>query len=197
MPLPASLRVKLSSEAAGSISITPVVVREMEMRELIEEILPLTGKDAARIAEYLMHGTLVSGGSRFRWTGFSVGAGDLEVVLSQFPDADPARIFDPGRCASVVLTGRRRSVEVSRDIGSRRPFFRRTSFWDELMHTASAGELRYREYSYRRRADVYAFEFSPADVIRITAATRLVRYSTLRRQLCADPAARAELFVAR
>src|SRR5574342_259054 len=36
MALPESIRVKLSSEEAGAISITAVVVREMAARELIE-----------------------------------------------------------------------------------------------------------------------------------------------------------------
>ena len=39
MPLPSTVRVKLSSEVAESISITPVVVREIPMRELIEHML--------------------------------------------------------------------------------------------------------------------------------------------------------------
>ena len=54
----------------GSISITPVVVREMPLRELVEYMLGVTGKDEARIRELLLRGTLVSGASRFRWAGW-------------------------------------------------------------------------------------------------------------------------------
>ena len=39
MSLPDTVRVKLSSEAAEYVSITPVVVREMPVRELIEQLL--------------------------------------------------------------------------------------------------------------------------------------------------------------
>ena len=42
---------------------------EMPMRELVEHMLGVTGKDEARVRELLLRGTLVSGASRFRWTG--------------------------------------------------------------------------------------------------------------------------------
>ena len=67
MSLPDRVRVKLSSEAAEGISITPVVVQEIGTRELVEYMLGLTGKDEARVRELLLRGTLVSGASRFRW----------------------------------------------------------------------------------------------------------------------------------
>jgi len=70
MPLPEKIRVKLSSEAAESIALTPVVVQEMALRELIEHVLGVTGKDEARIRDLLLRGTLVSGASRFRWPGW-------------------------------------------------------------------------------------------------------------------------------
>src|SRR5450756_1325760 len=73
MALPPTVRVKLSSEAAESISITPVVVQEMPVRELVEYMLGVTGKDEARIRELLLRGSLVSGASRFRWTGWDAG----------------------------------------------------------------------------------------------------------------------------
>ena len=47
MALPATVRVKLSSEAAESISLTPVVVQELPIRELVEHMLGVTGKDVA------------------------------------------------------------------------------------------------------------------------------------------------------
>jgi len=48
MSLPATVRVKLSSEAAGSISITRVVVQDLPVRDLVEHMLGITGKDEAR-----------------------------------------------------------------------------------------------------------------------------------------------------
>jgi hypothetical protein len=43
MPLPQTVRVKLSSEAAGAITITPVLLQELPVGELIEHVLGLAG----------------------------------------------------------------------------------------------------------------------------------------------------------
>src|ERR1700692_2849846 len=61
MPLPTTVRVKLSSEVAESISITPVVLRDIPIRELIEHMIGITGKDESRLHDLLLRGTLVSG----------------------------------------------------------------------------------------------------------------------------------------
>ena len=88
MSLPPTVRVKLSSEAAESISITPVVIQEMAVRELVEYMLGVTGKDEARIAELLLRGSLVSGASRFRWTGWPAAADDNHFVRD-YPNGSP------------------------------------------------------------------------------------------------------------
>src|SRR5215208_2705507 len=98
MALPATVRVKLSSEAAESISLTPVVVQQLPVRELIEHMLGLTGKDERRIRELLLRGTLVSGASRFRWTGWEADPEGLREVLATFPDPEPSRPFAAERC---------------------------------------------------------------------------------------------------
>src|SRR5256886_3691202 len=91
MSLPDSVRVKLSSEAAESISITPVVIRDIPIRELIEHMLAITGKDAPRLHELLLRGTLVSGASRFRWAGWDADREAIESLPATFPDPDPQR----------------------------------------------------------------------------------------------------------
>src|SRR5438445_12044335 len=95
MPLPDSVRVKLSSEVADSISITPVVVQNIPIRELVEHMLGVTGKDTPRLHELLLRGTLVSGASRFRWSGWAADHTDIEALLTTFPDRDPLRPFPP------------------------------------------------------------------------------------------------------
>src|ERR1035437_2302839 len=100
MALPPTVRVKLSSEGAGSISITPVVVQDMQVRELVEYMLGGTGKDEARIRELLLRGNLVSGASRFRWTGWDVDLESLRELLATFPDADASRKFAAANCAN-------------------------------------------------------------------------------------------------
>ena len=91
MALPQTVRVKLSSEVAEAISITPVVVQELAVRELVEHLLGIAGKDERRIRELLLRGTLVSGASRFRWAGWDADIESLRELLATFPDADPAR----------------------------------------------------------------------------------------------------------
>src|SRR5579872_3992610 len=107
MALPPTIRVKLSSEAAESIALTPVVVQEIAIRDLIEHMLGITGKNEARIRELLKRGTLVSGASRFRWTGWEADADGITEVLATFPDDDPTREFAAARCRRVILRGGR------------------------------------------------------------------------------------------
>src|SRR3989442_1139559 len=143
MPLPESVRVKLSSEAADSISITPVVIRDIPMRELIEHMLGITGKDAPRLQELLLRGTLVSGASRFRWAGWDADRESIHAILTTFPDPDPLRPFSPERCIRAALRGSGRRIEIPREIGQRKPLFRRATFWDTLMGVAASSEARY------------------------------------------------------
>src|SRR5438552_19162744 len=112
MPLPDTIRVKLSSEAAESISITPVVVQDIPMRELIEHMLGITGKDTARLHELLLRGTLVSGASRFRWAGWDADRQAIESALATFPDPDPRRKFSADRCIRAALRAPGRRIEI-------------------------------------------------------------------------------------
>src|SRR3974377_991167 len=105
MALPPTVRVKLSSEAAESISLTSVVVQEMPVRELVEYMLGVTGKDEARIRELLLRGSLVSGASRFRWAGWDAGAENLRELLATFPDPDASRPFAAANCTRAILRG--------------------------------------------------------------------------------------------
>jgi hypothetical protein len=82
MALPGRLRVKLSTEAAGWITLTPVVVQEMSLAELAEVIVNVTGKDATRIREILKRGSFTSGATRFRWEPVIAEAGEVEALLA-------------------------------------------------------------------------------------------------------------------
>ena len=197
MPLPDSVRVKLSSEAAESISITPVVVRDIPIRELIEHMLGVAGKDIARIHELLLRGTLVSGASRFRWTGWDAQSDDIGALLATFPDRDPSRPFAEQLCVRAALRAPGRRIEIPREVGIRKPLFRRGSFWDTLMGVAASSELRYVDYSYRDRADCYAAALSVAAVERLRDNARLVKYSTLQEQIRRTNLESVELYVTR
>src|SRR5664279_156013 len=151
MALPPIVRVKLSSEAAESISITPVVLQDMAVRELVEYMLGVTGKDEARIRELLLRGSLVSGASRFRWTGWDAGLETVRELLATFPDPDPSRPFAAASCTRATLRGGRQPIEITREAGSRKGLFQRESFWDVLMKVIGAGTPGYAGYSYRER----------------------------------------------
>jgi hypothetical protein len=183
MPLPPTVRVKLSSEAAEAIAMTPVVVQELATRDLIEHMLGVVGKDLVRMREILLRGTMVAGASRFRWTGWAVDEEDLRALLATFPDADPTRTFAASRCIRLVLRGGRQAIEVRPEAVARKGIFQRETFWDVLMQVAAAAPLRYAGYSYRDRADRFQRDLGVDETARLRAAAESVRYSTLRDQI--------------
>ena len=173
------------------------MVQDLPARELIEHVLAITGKDQPRIREVLLRGTLVSGASRFRWTGWDPGMDELRDVLATFPDPDPSLPFASRRCLRAVLRGGRQTIEVPREAGTAKGLFQRGSFWDLLMQVTAAGSLVYAGYSYRDHADCYVREFSAAEAERLRSGGAAVRYSTLREQICGAAFTRADLFAAR
>jgi len=197
MPLPPTVRVKLSSEAAGTISLTPVVVQDLPIRELVEYMLGVAGKDEPRIREILLRGSLVSGASRFRWAGWEADPDGLREVLATFPDSDPTLVFACDRCLRVVLRGGRQAIEIARETAARRSLFQRESFWDRLMQVMAPAPPLYAGYSYRDRADRYTRELAHAEAEAIRAAAESVKFSTLRDQLRLTAFSAADLYAAR
>jgi hypothetical protein len=194
--LPETLRVKLSSEAAEAISITPVVVQEMSLREVLNHMLGLTGKEENRIRELLLRGTMVSGGSRFRWEGFDAPVDDLRRLLSTFPDPEPGRAFAREQCVRAILRGGQSAIEIAREAAARKPLLKRSSFWDLLMQLAGEG-LEYRTYSYGERADIYLMPLSDESVQLLRQRASLLRYSGLRIQVRRTAFDRIEYVVVR
>jgi hypothetical protein len=197
MALPQTVRVKLSSEVAEAISLTPVVLQELPVRELVEHVLGIAGKDEPRIREILLRGTLIIGASRFRWAGWDADVASLRDLLATFPDADPSRPFAAAACIRANLHGGRHAIEIPREAAVRKSWFQRKTFWDLLMEVVAASVPAYSSYSYRDRADRYLRAFTPAETERIHAATAAVRYSALRDQIRSVGFARAELYVTR
>ncbi len=197
MALPQTIRVKLSSESAEAISLSPVVIQELPVLELIEHILGVTGKDEPRVREILLRGTVVSGASRFRWAGWEADAGSLREALNAFPDPDPSREFSAAGCTRVTLRGGRQSIEITRESVGRSGLFRRTTFWDDLMEVVAAARAAYSGYSYRHRADRYVREFTVEESDRLRAASAAVPYPTLRNQIRSVGFVKAELLVKR
>src|SRR5215831_8472463 len=103
MSLPGRVRVRISSEAAGQITLTPVISQEMPIEDLLAILLGAVGKDVARVGELLARGAVVQGASRFRWEGINADAVSVETALANFPNAEPERPFDAGRCLRARL----------------------------------------------------------------------------------------------
>jgi hypothetical protein len=175
----------------------PVVVREMPLRELVELMLGIMGKDLGRMRETLIRGTFVSGASRFRWVGWEPDPAELEDLLRTFPDGEPDRPFEPARCTRAVFRAGGLRVEVGRDAAAKRRIFQRRSFWLILMDFAASATPQYVCYSYRERADRYRIPLSPSALARLLDSSRTLRYGDLAGQLRGLPAEVLELDVER
>ena len=132
MALPNTIRVKLSTEAAGYISLTPVVAQDLPLRELVEHMLGVAGKDDRRIRDILLRGSLVVGASRFRWAGWEADQEELLALLATFPDPDPTRPFAAERCVRAALRGELRVIEIPREAAQTSRGFRRAGFWHSM-----------------------------------------------------------------
>jgi hypothetical protein len=183
MGLPATIRVKLSSEEAGAIAVTPVVVREMPIGELVALMLDFAGKDAPRVRELLLRGTLVSGASRYRWTGWEADLGDLGELLASLPGPDPTRPFVPDRCVQVWMQGAALRAGVAPAALARKRLLHRRSFWDVLMEAIAGGGLEYAGYSCKVRADRFRLKVTDELSQRIRENAGLLCYTSLESQI--------------
>jgi hypothetical protein len=195
MSLPSIVRVKVSSETAEMIALSPVVVQEMKMEELVRVIVSSAGKNPARVREVLERGSVVIGASRFRWDRLNLQDEDIAPLLAAFPDPDPRRPFDPLRCDHFILRGGASQIALDKDAAHRKRLFRRRSFWDELLDLAQ--DATYAGYSYKESADVYRLVLDPERQRRLRAAARLSPFSSTTRQIEAAALDRVEFFVKR
>lgn len=177
MQLPETIRVKLSSEEAGAISMTPVLSRDMPLRELIELMLDLTGKDVGRVRELLLRGALVVGASRYRWTGWDADPEELNNLLASLPSPWPGRAFAPEFCVRFILHGPGLRLELTKASACERRFLKARSFWDALMELAREVAPAYAGYSYRERADRYRLRLDAPRAARLASAAGLLRYT--------------------
>lgn len=187
MPLPETIPVKYTEEEAEYLSLRPVVRQTFRIRELVDMVLAVTGKDMPRIQQILRSGTLVFHFYRYWWGGFEAEEGELRALLDSFPDRDPARLFQVGDCSAVLFESGghppRHSVEIRRDAASRKRLFRPRSFWDYIAALAQAHPPAYVDYSYPRRADLYAMEVSRSEIEALVKDAQRLAPRSLRAQL--------------
>jgi hypothetical protein len=189
LKLPATVRVRISSESAEGIGLTPVVAQDMPLLDLIGHVLGVSGKDASRVCEVLSRGSLIVGGSRFRWAALDCTVEEMLGLFGQFPDSDPSRSFEPARCRLAIFRSGARSVVLERQAGQKRRMFRSRSFWDELLAMAKPA---YAEYSYRERADQYVWHVESQ--AKLAEAARLLAWSSYESELRSGGYSIAELY---
>jgi hypothetical protein len=198
MAHPETIRVRLSPEDAGAITLSPVVAQDLALAELIEIVVRAAGKDSERVRRILEAGTVLSGATRYRWAGWETTREEVEQLLARFPDPEPERRFAPELCVAAVFEdaiGRR--LELPRAVGARRRFLRRRAFWDVLIELARSQPLRYVEYSYQQQADRYRMEVSVETALALRDAARMVPFRTLADRLRRSSLTRVDFYVAR
>src|SRR5689334_273362 len=72
-----TFHVKLVSEAAEYVSISQVMQRDYSLQELIGAMLPVVGRDGARMQQLLRMGGFSNGDYKFRWDGREVSAAEI------------------------------------------------------------------------------------------------------------------------
>ena len=120
--LPETIPVRYTEEEAGYVTVRPIVRQTFRLDELLDMILSVTGKDAARIRQILRSGTVVYHFFRYSWPGFDADEVELSVALTRFPDADPSRPFDAGKCTMAIFESGgahpRHLLELDRSAGA-------------------------------------------------------------------------------
>lgn len=200
MPLPDTIPVKYSEEEAEYLSLRPMVRQTFRMRELVDMILAVTGKDSERVRQVLRSGTAVFHFYRYWWQGFDADAEELARLLAEFPDAQPDRAFRMDECTLAHLEAApgRAGLRLERHQAAKRRLLRRSSLWDCLADLAGRHPPRYSHYSYGQRADCFVAALAPDDWPQTQRA--LLRYAprSLRRAVAALPAiARVNYFCPR
>jgi len=193
--VPEIVRVKLSSEAAEFVALTPVVVQEMPFRELLEHVVGAAGPDAPHVRDILKRGSMVSGGTRFRWQGCDCDISDLLAAMAALPRPEPDRPFAAERCQRAVLAGSATRIELAREPAGQRRLFKQRSFWQCLMEEAVSPA--YVTYLYKDRADQYRVHLSPQQCERLKSEAALLKFEGVAKQIQRTAFDRMDLFVLR
>jgi hypothetical protein len=205
VPLPETIPVKYTEEEAEYLSVRPLVRQEFRSAELVDMIVQVAGKDAARIQKILSSGTIVFHSFRYWWTGFEADAAALSEILKKYPDANPQRPFRAEDCTEVILqsggslavTGSppRHSLRLRHEDANKRKLLRSRTVWDILMNLTREAALSYREYSYSLRGDIYALALSPEQVARLAREAAQSAPRALRADLAVLPSMSQIIFI--
>lgn len=188
--LPETIAVKYTEEEAEYLSVRPVVRQTFRIRELVDMVLAVTGKDAGRVQQILRSGTTVFHFYRYWWQGFETDGGEIAALLAQFPDAQPARPFVARECTLIHLetTPGRMGLHLEKTVAGRRRLLKKLSLWECLLRKAETGSLRYERYAYDLHADRYVLDLRDADWAALRGEALRLAPRALRPALAALPA---------
>jgi len=186
MPLPDTIPVRYTEEDAGYLSMRPVVKQTFRLSELVDLVVSVVGKDAARVQQIFHVGTVVYSGYRYWWEELAAELSEVRALLVPFPDDDPGRAFNgAGAVAALLEMGGgtlRQIVEITRKEAKGRKWFKKTGPWDVLLQVAASSPPRYEKYSQARRADLFRVTLSPEVGNQLLAALREAAPRALRRR---------------
>jgi hypothetical protein len=199
MPLPEVIPVRYTEEEAGYVSFRPVVRQSFRPDQLLDMVLSVTGKDAARIRQIFRSGTVVFHFYRYWWAGFDIDEPELRGLLARFPDPDPARQFRGAECTLIAIesgaTPPRPTTEVQKTAISRKLLFHRRSFWDALLAETASTPVTYGSYSFAHHADVFRLNLNADSRARLTAAAASLAPRAMRKELQAVAGAARIVFI--
>ena len=207
MPLPETISAKYTEEVAGHLSIRPVVPQTFRGTELVDMVVQVVGKNPRRVEQILRAGTVTFRSYRYWWDGFAPDCAALQEILDTYPDADPSRPFAMERCTAAILESSgsppRHALRITREEATKkrglRALFGSGNFWDVMMKfaadTAAAKKLRYQEYSYALRADLYSRTLGAEEVVRLAGDANRFAPRELRVELIGLPSVSQIVFV--
>lgn len=178
------LRVRISSEDAGAISINPVQRRDVPIVDLVTWIVSVTGKDTPRIEEILGRGSFVLGLSRMRWEPVDA-AGRLSAILDSLPGDWPERPLDGDKVREIVISAGLRQISIPGEAARARRWLRGESFLSRWLSSGTLPVPKYERYDYRERADRYRAAIGIEAEQAYREAVDLLRPAALRRSLSA------------
>ena len=202
MALPENIAVRFTEEAAGYVTVRPVVKQSFRLAELADMVVSVTGKNGPRVQQIFRAGTVVYNGYRYWWDGFASTENEVAGLLAPFPDDDPSLHFNPAQVIAISLEiggGAQRSlVRITRQEASARKLWHRQNPWEVLLKAGQNSTPRYDSYSHAERADVYRLHLSPETAVSLMSAALKASPRALRKKLAAlRPPAAIQFFVPR
>ena len=83
MPLPSQIPVRYTEEDAGFVSVRPVVNQTFQLHELVDMVVSVAGKDAARVQQIFRTGTVIYNGYRYWWDALPADREEIEQILER------------------------------------------------------------------------------------------------------------------